>query len=399
MFFYYLFYELKRGGLVLKKSILWMLVCLVIFIAGIAATVTIQKQSQVLHFIEVGIIVPEDETMTKMIMQYVSSMDSVQSICHFSYLGEEDAYEKMKEGEFSAVISFPKEFFSDVDSGKNTPAVLCVPRDSKLHVKLFQELVLDGVEFLQVSEAGVYASLDTADVFKAKMSKHDIGNYIAELYARTVLNRSDIYEKKVVSPLGQSNATQYYLVSGVLGLLLFIGLNCGFLYQKQAKAVEQRLCMYGLDEKILSLVRIVAMTIMLYLMALAVYIGICVVMAVWLDGSIYFQFSFAWGLIFVCAVLASCFHAVYGLAGGYVHGMVFLLVIDLFMVVCCGLILPAAYFGTGVTALGEILPLGFCQKFLLLLLNEECKYEVMVNMAVYIVVGYLLGALGLCRNT
>lgn len=384
--------------MILKKTLLWMIAGLIIFTVGIIAATAIQRQSQIFRFIEVGVIVPEDETMTKMIMQYVSSMDSVESICHFSYLAEDEAYEKMKEGELSAVISFPDEFYSDVDSGKNTPAVLCVPKDSGLHVELFQELVLDGVEFLQISEAGVYASLDTAGIFKAKMSKSDIGNYIAELYAGKVLDRQNIYGEKVVSPLGQSDATQYYVVSGLLFLLLLMGTGCGFLYQKQEKAVGQRLRMYGVDEKILSLVRIVAMTIIFYLVILPVYIGICAVMEIRSGGTIYFQVPFVLGLAFVCAVMASCFHAVYSLAGGYVHGVLLLFVFDLFMIVCCGIFLPAAYFGADVAAFGKILPLGSCQNFLLTLLNEENAYPELMKMAGYVLAGYLLGALGLCKN-
>ena len=48
--------------------------------------------------IEVGVVLPEDDALSEKITKMIASLDSVESLCDFSYLEHDEAFQKMKSG-------------------------------------------------------------------------------------------------------------------------------------------------------------------------------------------------------------------------------------------------------------------------------------------------------------
>ena len=144
--------EFKKSIKVLKKSVLSMALMLVVLGLGVAAVSTVLLQSQVFQIVNVALVVPEGEKMTRMAVRFIEGMDSVKSVCKFEYMEKDAAIKAMQEGTVQAVIDLPENFYEDVDSGINTPANIYVPKESALHVELFKELLSDGVSILQTAE-------------------------------------------------------------------------------------------------------------------------------------------------------------------------------------------------------------------------------------------------------
>ena len=98
----YMIYLLLTG-----KRLLRQLPC---FLAGLAVMVLLVgmaafSASKVLYGetslkkIEVGVVLPEDDALSEKITKMIASLDSVESLCDFSYLEHDEAFQKMKSGE------------------------------------------------------------------------------------------------------------------------------------------------------------------------------------------------------------------------------------------------------------------------------------------------------------
>ena len=138
VFFNYLFLEYKRSIKVLTKSLASLCTLVILVAVGVSACSYMLLQTQLFHFIDVGVVIPEEEKITKLIAQYISSMDSVQSVCNFKYLEQDEAIEKLQTNEVQAVIELPENFYEDIDTGENTPATIYLPEDAPFRVEVFQ---------------------------------------------------------------------------------------------------------------------------------------------------------------------------------------------------------------------------------------------------------------------
>mgnify|MGYP006875996819 CR=1 FL=1 len=49
-------------------------------------------------------MLPEDDALSEKITKMIASLDSVESLCDFSYLEHDEAFQKMKSGELQAVF-------------------------------------------------------------------------------------------------------------------------------------------------------------------------------------------------------------------------------------------------------------------------------------------------------
>lgn len=98
----------------------------------------------------------------------------------------------------------------------------------------------DGVSLLRTAEAGVYAAYDTAQIYQTEISRDQIGDVISGPYIYEAFDRTSVFQKNVYSSLGKADLYQYYFSAAVLLLLLMMGVNYGYLYQKQSRAVEEK---------------------------------------------------------------------------------------------------------------------------------------------------------------
>lgn len=327
--------------------------------AGVSVCSYMLLQTQLFRYIDVGVVIPEEEKLTKQIAQYISTMDSVQSICNFKYLTFDKVMEELESDEVQAVIALPENFYKDMDTGENTPATIYLPEDAPLNVKVFQELFLDGVSMVQISEAGTYAAIDTARQKEIQIKKGDVGDFIVTMYIESILEREDIFESYTESPLGQMNVYQYYVAAFFSAVLLMMGLNFGFLYQSHGKTVEEKFRMYGIGAGKKAVIKILVMTGILWILGMILYLLLCLATGTWEAFGVWADVKSIFLLLFFCLSLASFFHIVYVIAGGGFHGTVLLLGVNIGMILCSGTVLPIAYFPEIVGKIGKYLPLSY----------------------------------------
>ena len=79
-------------------------------------------------------------------------------------------------------------------------------------------------------------------------------------YLQIAFDRNYIFDDTVVSPYGVHDQKEYYYSTGILWVLLLMGMGFASLYQGENRAIESKLRMYGIGPIKVACANIVAMS-------------------------------------------------------------------------------------------------------------------------------------------
>lgn len=390
--------ECKRTGKTLLKSIGSFCACLLLTAVLVAAFSAIMQNAQVFQKVNIGIAIPEGESISRLATQYISSMDSVRSVCDFYYLDEQEAVEQLKQGTLQAVVVLPEGFYHDVQVGINPPAQIYFPKDAAQNTQVFEELVTAGVSFLQTAEAGVYAALDTASYYGIELQGAGLGDTIAYLFAHQMLKRDSVYSARMLSSMGNLSVAEYYYAAGLVILLMMCGIQFGFLYGKRNRSVEDKLKIRGVGSIRQSVVKILVMTEFLYVTGLLYYfagIGI----AGWTKTYFVFYQGTTWyALLLLCLGIAIYFHVLYELSGSSSQAAVFVFAVNVITIIGAGVLIPEAYQGKEIAGISHFLPMKYWNVYATGMLEGELSKEAVTGTVFFLFVGMVAGTLFSWRN-
>lgn len=390
--------ECKRTGKTLLKSIGSFCACLLLTAVLVAAFSAIMQNAQVFQKVNIGIAIPEGESISRLATQYISSMDSVRSVCDFYYLDEQEAVEQLKQGTLQAVVLLPEGFYHDVQVGINPPAQIYFPKDAAQNTQVFEELVTAGVSFLQTAEAGVYATLDTASYYGIELQGAGLGDTIAYLFVNQMLKRDSVYSARMLSSMGNLSVAEYYYAAGLVILLMMCGIQFGFLYGKRNRSVEDKLKIRGVGSIRQSVVKILVMTEFLYVTGLLYYfagIGI----AGWTKTYFVFYQGTTWyALLLLCLGIAIYFHVLYELSGSSSQAAVFVLAVNVITICGAGVLIPEAYLGKEIAGISRFLPMKYWNVYAAGMLEGELFKEAVTGTVFFLFVGMVAGMLLSWRN-
>ena len=390
--------ECKRTGKTLLKSIGSFCACLLLTAVLVAAFSAIMQNAQVFQKVNIGIAIPEGESISRLATQYISSMDSVRSVCDFYYLDEQESVEQLKQGTLQAVVVLPEGFYHDVQVGINPPAQIYFPKDAAQNTQVFEELVTAGVSFLQTAEAGVYAALDTASYYGVELQGAGLGNTIAYLFAHQMLKRDSVYSARMLSTMGNLSVAEYYYAAGLVILLMMCGIQFGFLYGKRNRSVEDKLKIRGVGSIRQSVVKILVMTEFLYVTGLLYYFaGIGV--AGWTKTYFVFYQGTTWyALLLLCLGIAIYFHVLYELSGSSSQAAVFVFAVNVITIIGAGVLIPEAYQGKEIAGISHFLPMKYWNVYATGMLEGELSKEAVTGTVFFLFVGMVAGTLFSWRN-
>lgn len=390
--------ECKRTGKTLLKSIGSFCACLLLTAVLVAAFSAIMQNAQVFQKVNIGIAIPEGESISRLATQYISSMDSVRSVCDFYYLDEQEAVEQLKQGTLQAVVLLPEGFYHDVQVGINPPAQIYFPKDAAQNTQVFEELVTAGVSFLQTAEAGVYAALDTASYYGIELQGAGLGDTIAYLFVNQMLKRDSVYSARMLSPMGNLSVAEYYYAAGLVILLMMCGIQFGFLYGKRNRSVEDKLKIRGVGSIRQSVVKILVMTEFLYVTGLLYYfagIGI----AGWTKTYfVFFQGTTWYALLLLCLGIAIYFHVLYELSGSSSQAAVFVFAVNVITIIGAGVLIPEAYLGKGIAGISRFLPMKYWNVYAAGMLEGEIPKDSVAGTVFFLLMGMAAGGFLSWRN-
>lgn len=390
--------ECKRTWKTLLKSIGSFCACLLLTAVLVAAFSAIMQNAQVFQKVNIGIAIPEGESISRLATQYISSMDSVRSVCDFYYLDEQEAVEQLKQGTLQAVVVLPEGFYHDVQVGINPPAQIYFPKDAAQNTQVFEELVTAGVSFLQTAEAGVYAALDTASYYGVELQGAGLGDTIAYLFAHQMLKRDSVYSAKMLSTMGNLSVAEYYYAAGLVILLMMCGIQFGFLYGKRNRSVEDKLKIRGVGSLRQSVVKILVMTEFLYVTGLLYYFaGIGV--AGWTKTYFVFYQGTTWyALLLLCLGIAIYFQVLYELSGGSSQAAVFVFAVNVITIIGAGVLIPEAYLGKEIAGISRFLPMKYWNVYAAGMLEGEISKDSVAGTVFFLFIGMAAGGFLSWRN-
>ena len=390
--------ECKRTGKTLLKSIGSFCACLLLTAVLVAAFSAIMQNAQVFQKVNIGIAIPEGESISRLATQYISSMDSVRSVCDFYYLDEQEAVEQLKQGTLQAVVVLPEGFYHDVQVGINPPAQIYFPKDAVQNTQVFEELVTAGVSFLQTAEAGVYAALDTASYYGIELQGAGLGDTIAYLFVNQMLKRDSVYSARMLSSMGNLSVAEYYYAAGLVILLMMCGIQFGFLYGKRNRSVEDKLKIRGVGSIRQSVVKILVMTEFLYVTGLLYYfagIGI----AGWTKTYfVFFQGTTWYALLLLCLGIAIYFHVLYELSGSSSQAAVFVFAVNVITIIGAGVLIPEAYLGKEIAGISRFLPMKYWNVYAAGMLEGEISKDSVAGTVFFLLMGMAAGGFLSWRN-
>lgn len=390
--------ECKRTWKTLLKSIGSFCACLLLTAVLVAAFSAIMQNAQVFQKVNIGIVIPEGESISRLTTQYISSMDSVRSVCDFYYLDEQESVEQLKQGTLQAVVVLPEGFYHDVQVGINPPAQIYFPKDAAQNTQVFEELVTAGVSFLQTAEAGVYAALDTASYYGVELQGAGLGDTIAYLFAHQMLKRDSVYSARMLSSMGNLSVAEYYYAAGLVILLMMCGIQFGFLYGKRNRSVEDKLKIRGVGSIRQSVVKILVMTEFLYVTGLLYYfagIGI----AGWTKTYFVFYQGTTWyALLLLCLGIAIYFQVLYELSGSSSQAAVFVFAVNVITIIGAGVLIPEAYLGKEIAGISRFLPMKYWNVYAAGMLEGEISKDSVAGTVFFLLMGMAAGGFLSWRN-
>lgn len=241
----YLYLEMKKTiGMfprMLLQAILLMVIISVIAFCGIKS---MDRDSLAVN-VDIGVVVREDNTMTRMALGYVENMESVSQICSFTQMSEEDGFAQLERGEVAALVILPEQLVEGIMNGQNPAVDVIFPRNARLEAMLFRELTESGSGLLRVAQAQIYGAGDTAAEYGLTDRLSVIYTEIDSYNLAFALDRLAMYDEETVSVTGRMSVLQYYVAAGVVMFLLLAGMAAYPVMQQEPPAVQRQLMRQG----------------------------------------------------------------------------------------------------------------------------------------------------------
>ena len=394
MFFNYFLLEAKRSTKALGKTLLGFVCTFLALTALVILVCHTILQTKAFPALEVGVVLPEDEGLMKVAATYVSTMDSVESICNFQYVTESEAKKMIETEELQVVLILPATLYEDLNYLEASTATMILPENETMGTRIFGELLESGVNLLQVAESGVSASNDVAAGYKINMSHGKLLNFLAVKYAYQALDRMDTYDEYVLSPMGTLNEVQFYFLAFFLLVLLMSGMHFSYLFHQREQALKKKLHAAGLNETFIAVSKISLMTLILLIGGSLLYLLGVLFSEQTSSYFLWFQGSSFIGIAIVALALSCHFYFIYTLAKDAKQGTLLLLITNLLFLLSSGIIVPKAYLPQGVELVGQILPSyswgSLLQQSLFDTINITCLLPVFIWMILEVCLGVYL---------
>ena len=206
----YLKMELKRTGKQIPA--LFAGVVLLLALSGTAVFLASRMlyAGTVVERIRVGISMPEQDPLAKQVVRMLSTLDSVKSICEFSYMDRESALEALEKGDVYAVLDVPENFVQDILSGKNTPVTIWTTGHMGIEGQVFRELADAGALTLSAGQAGIYAGNELYHFLGLDESIAQLELDLNSQYMEYGLQRSVYFRHQNVQATGDIGVIPFY---------------------------------------------------------------------------------------------------------------------------------------------------------------------------------------------
>ncbi len=365
MYLQFLKLELKNSIKAVRKTITGMIIAILLLTVAAAAVSFVIGYDDSVIPLKAAIILHDDDSLTRMLVRYVSQTDSIKSISEFEYMDEEEAFASLDSKDVDIVIDLPADFYNDVNSGINTPLDIHMRDDADILSDMFVETVISGTGYVRTTEAAVYAFIDESagGDHVLLLSDAPIGDHIAMLYANRIMHRLKIFDTEVVSEFGALGAYRFYFMAFLMIILLYSGMSFGYLYDRETLSVEDKLKVYGLGRIGVTVIKETVMTLNLFLLSLLMYFAVLLIQKPLETEVFRFTPVHLPVMLGLCVSVAVLYNMIYVITGDDHDAQPVILMSVIVALLLAGIIIPYTRMPSFVSALGRVIPLTYMKEY------------------------------------
>lgn len=213
--------------------------------------------------IAVGVVMPEEDRLARLAVDMVSSLDSVGSLCEFTYVEADAGRRKLKNGEILALMEIPEGLVESIMDGENLPVIIYFPEHAGLEASVLRELTGAATSMLRVAQSGIYAADDYLRNHGLESEIPQAEADLNRIFLSYALSREAYFRERTVSASGNVSVPVYYGVSAAVFLLLLMGIPAAPLLRPAGAGLEQSLARMGIGRGLQTLVRVLDVFLLL----------------------------------------------------------------------------------------------------------------------------------------
>lgn len=300
--------------------------------------------------VSVGVVLPEDDALTRQMMSMVSSLDSVKSLCDFQYVDRETGKEGLQKGELFALMEIPPEMIEGIMDGTNPPVQIRFPKGAGIESRIFRELTEAGSKTLGAAQAAVYAGDELCLNYGMEDAVHVAERDLNRILMDYSLPRSSYFRHAQVSAAGDISLPVFYGISVSVLFLLLLAVPVSSYLLPWSRAMKQKLALGGVGSKSRAAARIAGLAGLF----LAVSVPVSAA-AVW-KGGLTPGWGSAAALFCVCLAAAAFVVALYQVAGTLLGGIMLLFLAVTGQHFLAGGFIPLVFLPEGLKGLAPFMP-------------------------------------------
>lgn len=359
-YFLYFRLTLKSACKSLPKIVAGTAIFAVLLVLAALGIMKSQGDSASVQPMPVGLVLPDDgDEYTEFAFDFISEIDSIKTVCTFEQMSRDEAFDKLDDREVAAVILLPDNFAEHILNGTNTPADIVLPTTGiTSQSALFRSLVTAGVDDLAAAQAGIYAADDVCRIYSIQDGIRHSEKVLNKEYFAYALDRSVYFKEQNVSATGDLSTTQFYLCSGLLGLLFLSGISCFDLFRKESGALQMCLKREGLQQWFQNVCKIASVSILYFLiLAILLIIGKSTIQSKEIAALIpALNLANLTALFCIIFCIFAIIFLIYQLAGHPSTGVILLFLLAVGMLFASGNIIPAVFLPKAFATIGLLMP-------------------------------------------
>ena len=303
--------------------------------------------------IQVGVVIPKEDQGAKWIMSVVSSLESVSSLCEFTYIDEAEGRKKMEQEEIYALMLIPDRLLEGIMDGTNEPVTIVFPEQARLEAAVFRELTEAGTEILKVAQAAIYGTDELLGDLGRRQMIPTAESELNRLYLKYALSRSVYFKTSKVSASGDVSTEVFYGISASVLVLLLLGIPAAGYLKPFSPVMEKKLYLAGFGRPVRILSRTLCLSLLFWI-ATAVPFFLCLksgIMETELLSVV------VWSL--VCLAAAGWVVFIYEICQSTLAGISVLFLTTLVMMFMAGGLIPSVFLPEAVAATGRFTPVSW----------------------------------------
>ena len=278
-FLVYLKLELKRAARFLPWSVLGAAALAGLLGAAALLASQILDGSREISRLQVGVVLPDNDRAARQAVSMLGSLDSVESICDFVYVGQEEGIAQTESGELDCLMAVPENFVGSIMDGTNEPVTILFAGQLGLEERIFQELTKAGAGILGSAQAGIYAADRYCILLGTPETISAAEKWLNERYLSYSLNRSVYFQNRRVSAFGEVSGLCHYGAAAAAFCLLLSGIPAAGLFRRESPALREKLGLLGIGRVSQTTGAVIGMWLLLVLSAAAAALAVFAVSA------------------------------------------------------------------------------------------------------------------------